>query len=380
MDCGHQCFGACGEPCLTICPLCQRKKFNKKLKLATFSDKEIYIQLPCDHILTVECLDKDISKQLQTREVLPLLCPVKNCFHHIPTSYRYGNAAKESLHDVSFVLEIVESKGATTVLEAKEVLQLSFRMDNLLLGHTSVRRFFIRDQNLYCDPIDGKFHQYDPYPQISSHVLTLQRKLSNPELQYNTQGQEKFILYLLLNVIQLLNIANDYKLNEKSLTDIKEPVSLERHLQWFASYVVQLWKKRSSRLSHQMVADFQHEIFRLNILVQYCLLNKLEQPSNSSSHILQLKAFLRDSARNPEQRVTRHQYRELTIAGQHLLQSTTPMLVDYEQLLLDIDQSLPPVTKGNWWKCSSNHYYCTPFTISGHDCETPSCPFCAKLD
>ena len=126
-----------------------------------------------------------------------------------------------------------------------------------------------------------------------------------------------------------------------------------------------------------LVVDFQHEVFRLNILVQYCLLTRfheLEQPS-SSSHILHLKAFLRDSARNPKLRVTRYQYTELTIAGQHLLRSV-PSLVDYEQLLSDIDQSLPPITKGDWWKCVNGHYYCTPFTISGHDRKTPSCPFC----
>jgi hypothetical protein len=376
LACGHQCFGVCGEPCLTICPLCQRKNFNKKLNLATFSDKKQYIQLPCDHILSVEFLDEDISKQLQARQILPLLCPVKNCFHRIPISYRYGNAAKESLRDVVSVHEKIESKGTTTVLEGKEIFQISFRLDNLLEGRTSVQHYIIRNQGLYRDPTDGKFHRYEPFPQISSCILTLQRKLSSPELQYNVQGQEKFIIYLLLNVIQLLNIASDYELNEESLTDIKEPVILGEHLRRFATYVVQQWKERSSRLSHQMVVDFQHKIFHLNILIQCCLLTRLHEREQSacSAYILQLKAFLIGYARNPEQRVTRHQYAELTIAGRHL--RSIPSIIGCEQLLSDIDQSLPPITKGDWWKCVNNHYYCTPFTISGHDRKTPTCPFC----
>ena len=379
LPCGHQCFGVCGEPCLSICPLCQRKKFNKKLKLATFSDKKQYVQLPCDHILTVELLDEDISKQSRARQVLPLLCPVTNCFHRIPASYRYGNAAKGSLHNVVSVHEIIESKRATTVLEGKEILQLSFRLDNLLQGHTSAKRYVSWDQKnqaLYRDPTDGTFHQYEPFPQISSCILTLQRRLSSPEQQYSTQGQEKFIIYLLLNVIRLLNIASDYQLNEESLTDIKKQVTLGRHLQWFALYVVHRWKERSSRLSHQMVVDFQHEIFQSSILIQYCLLNRLpeQEQSSCSAYILQLKEFLIDCANNPEQRVTHHQYTELTIAGQHL--KSIPSIVSCEQLLSDIDKSLPLITKGDWWKCVNNHYYCTPFTTSGHDRKTPNCPFC----
>ena len=118
----------------------------------------------------------------------------------------------------------------------------------------------------------------------------------------------------------------------------------------------------------------------LNVLVQYCLLltnfHELEQPSSySSMNILQLKAFLLESATNHMLKVSQQQYTELTIAGQHILR-TIPSLVDHKQLLSDIDQSLPTITKGDWWKCINNHYYCTPYTTSGHDHKTPNCPFC----
>ena len=87
LACGHQCFGACGELCLSVCPLCQRKKFNKKLKYTTFSEEKLYIQLPCEHILTVDFLDRNVFEQSQAKRVLPILCPVNNCYHRIPTSY-----------------------------------------------------------------------------------------------------------------------------------------------------------------------------------------------------------------------------------------------------------------------------------------------------
>ena len=380
LTCGHQCFGVCGEPCLSICPLCQRKKFNKKLKLATFSDTKLYIQLPCDHILTIEFLDKSVSEQLKTKRVLPLLCPVNDCYHRIPTSYRYGNVAKESLHDVTSVIQIINDKRVAMVLEVKEILQLASRIEGLLQRHVSIQSGPIRNWKnlgLYRDPTDGKFRRYDPLPRISSDLLMLQKKLSHPDHRYNIQGQERFIIYLLLNIVHLLNIVSVHKLKEVSLSDIEEPRSLQEQLQIFAWYVVQLWKKFSSRLSHQTVIDLQSEVFRLNILVQYCFLsslNEVDQPL-SSSHILRLKAFLLDSARNHMLKVTYHQYAELTIAGQHVL-SGTPSLFNHEQLLSDIDRSLPTTTKGDWWKCINGHYYCTPFTMDGYGHKEPICPYC----
>ncbi len=61
LKCGHTCYGLCGEPCLSLCPECQCSKFNKKLKNANPFNKEVlYYQLTCDHIFTVEYLDKYI--------------------------------------------------------------------------------------------------------------------------------------------------------------------------------------------------------------------------------------------------------------------------------------------------------------------------------
>ena len=220
--------------------------------------------------------------------------------------------------------DILKNKGTATVLEAKEIIQLSFRLDNLLQGHTSVQYCIVRNwknQDFYRDPSDGKLHQYDPFPRISSPLLTLQKKLSHPDYQYHIQGQERFFIYLLLNAIKLLNTINDYKLKEVSLTDVEEPVSLDKRLQVFVWYVVHLWKKKSSRLSHQTVNDLHNEIFRLNILVQYSLLtsfHELEQPSSSTAHILHLKTFLIESARNHGLKVSHDQYITLTIAGRQV--------------------------------------------------------------
>ena len=382
LTCGHQCFGVCGEPCLNICPLCQRKKFNKKLQLATFSDNKLYIQLPCDHIFTLEVLDKSVSTQVMAKRVLPLLCPVDHCYHRIPTSYRYGNAAKESLHDVTSISKMVNDKEVTMDLEVEELLQLASRIVDLLQGRISIQYGAIRNWKnlgLYHDPTDGNFCRYDPFPRISLPLLTLQKKLSHPEHQCNIQGQEKFIIYLLMNAVQLFNIVSVNKLKEISLSDIEESRTLEKRLQIFAWCVVQLWKQKSTRLSHQTVIDLQSEVFRLNILVQYCFLTSLNESEVEqqfhSSHMLNLKAFLLESARNHMLKITRYQYTELAIAGRQVL-SSTPSLFNYEQLLSDIDRSLPTTTKGDWWKCINGHYYCSPFTIVRCDHKIPICPYC----
>ena len=60
LACGHRCSGVCGEPCLTICPLCHGKKFKKKLELATFNEGNLY-----------EHLDKKFLSNLRVNKFYP---------------------------------------------------------------------------------------------------------------------------------------------------------------------------------------------------------------------------------------------------------------------------------------------------------------------
>jgi len=55
MKCGrHRCVGLCGEPCISVCPICDERVFKNHLKKAKeYSDAEKYVQLQCGHIFTV---------------------------------------------------------------------------------------------------------------------------------------------------------------------------------------------------------------------------------------------------------------------------------------------------------------------------------------
>ena len=104
----HRCMGLCGEPCINTCPICEPDRFLNLLKMSpTYSDKQVYIQLPCDHIFTVVDMDSHVHPKPEC-EVGPLQCPA--CFTSLSCSYRYGNAMKKSLHDIDAVKRIMETR------------------------------------------------------------------------------------------------------------------------------------------------------------------------------------------------------------------------------------------------------------------------------
>ena len=104
----HRCIGLCGEPCINTCPICDPDRCLNLLKMSpTYSDKQVYIQLPCDHIFTVVDMDSHVHPKPEC-EVGPLQCPA--CFTPLSCSYRYGNAMKKSLHDIDAVKRIMETR------------------------------------------------------------------------------------------------------------------------------------------------------------------------------------------------------------------------------------------------------------------------------
>ena len=123
LHCGHQCPGVCGEPCLTVCPECEPKKFKPLLqgiklgKKAKIPKDVLYIQLHCSHIFPVQYLDQhvfpgpvilpDASSCVRLRK-----CPVRSCKSYIGTSYRYGNVVKECLMDVMQIKQKVSTESS----------------------------------------------------------------------------------------------------------------------------------------------------------------------------------------------------------------------------------------------------------------------------
>ena len=129
LQCGHRCASLCGEPCLKVCPKCQKRKFLDKTKFVQLDDQgnlpkdQLYIQLTqCGHIFPVEYLDSYVEGRDRSRysEVGLRLCPEPSCCGNVYTSHRYGNAMKHSLQDYVNVVHIVRHSSAINEIESEQ--------------------------------------------------------------------------------------------------------------------------------------------------------------------------------------------------------------------------------------------------------------------
>ena len=126
--CGHQCYGLCGEPCLSVYPECEPEGFKEKLKYNdNFVKEDLYYQLLCKHIFPVKYLDEYVARMsTPTSEsdvlVRPLQCP--KCSYPFSSSYRYGNHAKNLMsyvRDVNNILKLVPHSSDERLLSNKSI-------------------------------------------------------------------------------------------------------------------------------------------------------------------------------------------------------------------------------------------------------------------
>jgi len=132
-ECGHQCFGVCGEKCLTLCPECQPGKFMKKLRFTEFKRENLYIQLPCGHIFTVAYMDGFVHQETTGDTLVsPIQCPDPTCKQPIGSSLRYGNATKRSLQDINAVRQVLRAQQEQYDLPGGEREKLRIRISRIL--------------------------------------------------------------------------------------------------------------------------------------------------------------------------------------------------------------------------------------------------------
>ena len=112
LECGHQCIGLCGEPCVNTCHECEEDVFKNLYKSSdSFSNSKACTQLPCGHIFTVDTMDRYTEQTLSSSNVVPLQCP--ECSAPLSYSYRYGNRMKESLVHVNALKIKMKSASGT---------------------------------------------------------------------------------------------------------------------------------------------------------------------------------------------------------------------------------------------------------------------------
>ena len=383
LKCGHQCYGLCGEPCLTFCPECKRKDFNKHFNKhlnkspGGFDPTKLYVQLGCKHIFMVEVMDcYTRSHDKENRQIAPLQCPDSNCKHPtLCSSYRYGNAVKMSLKDVNVVRNELKQQHAVLASDVQDIrkrLQTiiqNYMQDKNSTQDTSKKLYKALEKAGWhtSKRMDRRvkiyhWYRYKPLPRKTEDLKRLQFQVDRTKT-----NQELFVLRLLINALELQSITFAEELKKISLSEITYTRDVKKQLVTFLNFLFSLRKDNQSRLSVQLVRDLQSEMYRITLIVQYCLVKKF---SLLPSETVQ---FLCQCAQTTSFQVKQQEFCEYSslFAEQYQRVKAVPIPACFNEVSHLVT---PPVLKGTWWKCPNGHYFCIPVTMAS--VEEASCPKC----
>ena len=387
LKCGHRCYGLCGEPCLTFCPECKRRDFNKHFKeeQSNFDPTNLYVQLECGHIFSVYSMDLFTRQNdVEASRIAPLQCPT--CKHPLCSSNRYGNAVKRSLQDVNAVRD--------TISTTKELCQVS--PGDL---HPIVKRLqTVLDNDMQekeCNPsLELNYHRlkkagwstttkhwvsaaiilyrYKPIPRRTEDLKKLKEQLDHHA--GNVSNQELYVLHFLVSTLELLSISVAEDLKSIPLSDILCTCDINKQLVTFANTLFTLRKEKRSRLSVQLTLDLKSEFYYLSLIVQHCLVKKAEKVTIHASFRSESDEFLSACAQKPLLQVKAIDYTRHTTSFSDRYEQINATAFPSCFLRFDRYYHNPPVLKGTWWKCPKGHYFCMPITMA-NDIKA-MCPQC----
>ena len=316
LGCGHRCHGLCGEPCMNICPECDRSMFDYFLR-RNFHRGSKYYQLQCDHLFVVEDLDKYVQEHFDTPPypVGPLCCPLKSCGTPMSTSYRYGNIVKLCLKRVQQVRNKIKSCFDSLTEQAYKVYAS------------------LRENNFIC-----------------------RNNLTQPNLIEPHKSEQLYLLSLLSRTV-----ATSYNLNDSTCI---AGIGLNEQIRHLCSLIYY-----DEVLSFTKVQGLERLYLRQCLQAQVHLAKQCCTASQTKS-IKDADTFLQTLDSNPKSCIMK---KELFSQYSKPLAREFPKTV-HEGFYETMDPNHPVLLKGVWWLCTKDHYYCTPASMSNN--ISHHCPEC----
>ena len=108
MECGHQCFGLCGERCPNICIICSpdENNFNNN------KENELLYKTKCGHIFSVNKLDKYFNNEQRNIEIYRC----QQCNSILLDEPRYQNQIKICFKDIQNIKNIIIERTNINIL------------------------------------------------------------------------------------------------------------------------------------------------------------------------------------------------------------------------------------------------------------------------
>ena len=338
--CKHYCPGLCGENCITtVCMTCNRKKFIEKgglSKKKRFKPQDHqYIQLECGHFFTVDMLDNKLGFQStdSTQLVFPPLCPT--CRAPVANTLRYRQLWLRKQKDILEIKSHLAHMSDSVYGSSREICAQGGKI--LRSYKSQLFQSRLGSMNL---------KQFNKIFEL----------LSLSSVEHEVLSQETVCCYKLL-----IAASNLQKAVHHDLVPTVEK---------FVFAIARILVAGRGKLSKQIEVDIHSELYRISLLALVYRVGRIAD-IQESRRVGTITKYLEQMDKDNNYRMTYEKYQECL----HYLRDMIQRL-DCQSLIMK-PVTLPPETKGEWYKCAVGHIYFVEAHYSTSK-KAPICPDCTS--
>ena len=343
LPCGHQCIGLCGDPCPSLCRVCDKDEVTEVF-FGTEDDEDArFVLLPdCNDIVEVSALSKYLSMENtgSVQEITVKKCP--KCTTPIKRCLRHANSTKRCLQDI----ETIKLK-QFSLLDPKTI-RTDFKTFMEAVKMSSNLQFIAEE----CSVLEARI-----FPGESKDFILF------PEV---IRAQ----LSLLLYIVKVMDIGRPLVSNETFQDRVE---GILRNLNILKEYTC-----HQEYLSKQQISDAEAEVRRLSLISRVTEFqiklqgNNRKVTDDEQKSIDSLVLKLEESGFNGNDKVTSNNETDA-------MDFIKTLCKKYQVLDLSEAERLEIVSaiglsKGHWFKCPSGHFYC--IGECGGAMEKAKCPEC----
>ena len=369
MECGHQCYGLCGERCPNVCRICNPKMqcfIEDFFYLTELNEDELLYKTNCGHIFSVEGMDYYIKNN---RKIQMYSCPV--CMKSLILEPRYQNYIKNMFIDIQKVKKISLERnfgkdGETFFSKSKKLVNRILKQYGEEEVETDKQKSKIKreKENIFIRQKRQKIDIFEAYPtKINYQNNDLQIKIPTIyNLCKNEFNNKKNVNLKKNTTYNLLTLAEKFMGIEYYVYVIKSKNNEEEESQFLINYniIKEYFSKIDGQLTHIFFKSLKKKI---DNMLYYTIL-KLK-----SKTIYYYFSNLNNDEEEEKEKAIIEEIEKSNFSSEINLKDL------YQNQQIELEEINLIRTLGTtWYKCPKGH----PYTVGecGRPMEESVCPEC----
>ncbi|KFM67868.1 NFX1-type zinc finger-containing protein 1, partial [Stegodyphus mimosarum] len=337
LQCGHQCIGLCGEPCLSVCRECDKEEVQEIFFGCEDEPDARFICLEdCKHFFEVENITVWMKNEEQG-EIQMKVCP--KCKTVIRKNLRFGNIVKSCLADIEKVKQVTYGNKERNFMKQRDLLS------SLLENNGTLKKI--------CKPLisvlrSGKSRSVQELTTMENVISIASGLVKVTELMYSFSYDSPNSDLEVRDSIKLL--VSYVNISMKWITEFIQDEFLtasEQQLQMLT------WEAHRLKLIDQVLKFACQRVIKSNVYFE-----------NIAKILLKYKAFSDDDVKN------------FTVNFKKLAEVLGEAVINVSDFEKQSILKAMGLSRGHWYQCPNGHVYC--ITECGGAMQESRCNECGE--